>query len=161
MSEGPARAVGRRRSRRNGRRSRRWTRRAGHGGRIPDKVYHWQVVCLDRTTGKVLWTQQAIEGKPRIPIQQSNTYASETPVSDGQRVYAYFGMHGLYCFDFNGKQLWKKDFGAFPTVMGQGPASSPVLDGERLYLQIDNEEKSFLVAINAETGEELWRVASR
>jgi outer membrane protein assembly factor BamB len=132
--------------------------RGGMGERIPNKIYHWQVVCLDRNTGKVLWSQQALEGKPRIPIQQSNTYASETPVSDGQRVYAYFGMHGLYCFDFDGKQLWKKDFGAYPTVMGQGPASSPVLDGERLYLQIDNEEKSFLVAVNAETGDELWRV---
>jgi outer membrane protein assembly factor BamB len=132
--------------------------RGGMGERIPNKIYHWQVVCLDRNSGKVLWSQQALEGKPRIPIQQSNTYASETPVSDGQRVYAYFGMHGLYCFDFDGKQLWKKDFGAYPTVMGQGPASSPVLDGERLYLQIDNEEKSFLVAVNAETGDELWRV---
>jgi outer membrane protein assembly factor BamB len=128
------------------------------GGRAPDKVYHWQVVCLDRQTGKMLWTKQALEGKPKIPIQQSNTYATETPVSDGHRVYAYFGMHGLYCYDFDGKELWKKDFGSYPTVMGQGPASSPVLDGERLYLQIDNEEKSFLVALNAETGSELWRV---
>ena len=131
----------------------------GMGERIPNSIYHWRVVCLDRNTGKVLWTEQALQGKPRIAIQQSNTYASETPVSDGHRVYAYFGMHGLYCYDFAGKELWKKDFGAFPTVMGQGPASSPVLDGERLFLQIDNEEKSFLVALNAETGDELWRVS--
>jgi outer membrane protein assembly factor BamB len=136
--------------------------RGGRGGmreRIPNSIYHWQVVCLDRNTGKVLWKEQALEGKPRTAIQSNNTYASETPVSDGHRVYAYFGMHGLYCYDFAGKELWKKDFGAFPTVMGQGPASSPVLDGERLFLQIDNEEKSFLVALNAETGDELWRVS--
>ncbi len=157
MSEGPGGGGGRRGGFGGGRGGRGGRGGMG-GGRIPDKVYHWEVVCLDRTTGKVLWNKQALEGKPRIPIQQSNTYASETPVSDGQRVYAYFGMHGLYCFDFDGNQLWKKDFGAFPTVMGQGPASSPVLDGERLYLQIDNEEKSFLVAIKAETGNELWRV---
>jgi outer membrane protein assembly factor BamB len=128
------------------------------GGRPPDQVYRWQVYCLDRTTGKVLWKQLAREGKPRIPIQQSNTYATETPVTDGERVYAYFGMHGLYCYDTAGNFVWKKDLGTYPTMMGQGPASSPVLDGGRLFLQIDNEEKSFLVALDKKTGDKLWRV---
>src|SRR5260370_40281163 len=82
------------------------------GGRPPDVVYRWQVYCLDRATGKVLWKQIALEGKPRIPIQQSNTYASETPVTDGERVYAYFGMHGLYCYDFEGNLVWKQDLGS-------------------------------------------------
>jgi outer membrane protein assembly factor BamB len=67
-------------------------------------------------------------------------------------------MHGLYCYDFAGKLVWKKDLGSYPTQMGQGPASSPVLDGERLFLQIDNEENSFLVALNTKTGDEIWRV---
>jgi outer membrane protein assembly factor BamB len=128
------------------------------GSRPPDVVYRWQVLCLDRATGKVLWQQVAREGKPRIPIQQSNTYATETPVTDGERVYAYFGMHGLYCYDLAGQLVWKKDLGSYPTMMGQGPASSPVLDGDRLFLQIDNEEKSFLVALDTRTGNELWRV---
>src|SRR5262249_30860339 len=65
----------------------------------------------------------------------------------------------LYCYDFNGKLMWKKDLGVYPTGMGQGPASSPVLDGERLFLQIDNEQQSFLVALNTKTGDELWRVS--
>jgi outer membrane protein assembly factor BamB len=133
--------------------------RGGMSGTLPDKVYQWQVLCLDRDTGNVLWKELALEGKPRIAIQQSNTYATETPVTAGQRVYAYFGMHGVFCYDFAGKLVWKKDLGAFPTVMGQGPASSPVLDGERLFLQIDNEEKSFLVALNTKNGDELWRVS--
>ncbi len=128
------------------------------GGRPPDQVYRWEVLCLDRATGKVLWQQIAREGKPRIAIQQSNTYATETPITDGERVYAYFGMHGLYCYDTAGKLLWQKDLGAYPTMMGQGPASSPVLDGDRLFLQIDNEEKSFLAALDKKTGKELWRV---
>jgi outer membrane protein assembly factor BamB len=127
------------------------------GGRPPDVVYRWYVYCLDRASGNVLWKQLAREGKPRIPIQQSNTYATETPATDGARVYAYFGMHGLFCYDTAGKLLWKKDLGTYPTMMGQGPASSPVLDGARLFLQIDNEEKSFLVALDKKTGEELWR----
>lgn len=128
-------------------------------GRPPDVVYRWQVICLDRATGNILWKQLAREGKPRIPIQQSNTYASETPVTDGDRVYAYFGMHGLFCYDTSGNLVWKKDLGSYPTAMGQGPASSPVLDGDRLFLQIDNEEKSFLAALDKKTGEELWRTA--
>jgi outer membrane protein assembly factor BamB len=145
-----------------GRGGRRGGRGGGMGGRgetPPNKVYQWQVLCLDRETGKVLWKEQALEGKPRIAIQASNTYATETPVTDGQRVYAYFGMHGVFCYDFDGKLVWKKDLGAYPTAMGQGPASSPVIDGERLFLQIDNEEKSFLVALAAKTGDELWRVS--
>jgi outer membrane protein assembly factor BamB len=128
------------------------------GGRPPDQVYRWEVLCLDRGTGKVLWQKVAREGKPRIPIQQSNTYATETPVTDGERVYAYFGMHGLYCYDTAGKLLWEKDLGAYPTSMGHGPASSPVLAGDRLFLQVDNEQKSFLVALDKKTGKELWRV---
>ena len=133
--------------------------RGGFGrGTPPDVVYRWEVYCLDRATGKIVWKELALEGKPRVPIQQSNTYATETPVTDGERVYAYFGMHGLFCYDFAGKLVWKKDLGSFPTQMGHGPASSPVLDGERLFLQIDNEEKSFLVALNTKTGDELWRV---
>jgi outer membrane protein assembly factor BamB/Spy/CpxP family protein refolding chaperone len=129
------------------------------GGRPPDVIYRWEVLCLDAATGKVLWKQLALEGKPRISIQQSNTYATETPVTDGERVYAYFGMHGLFCYDFAGKLLWKKDLGSYPTSMGHGPASSPVIDGERLFLQIDNEESSFLVALDGKTGHELWRVS--
>ena len=80
-------------------------------------------------------------------------------MTDGERVYAYFGMHGLFCYDLDGKLLWKKDFGSFPTMMGQGTASSPVLDDGKLFLQIDNEEKSFLVALDGKTGNELWRVS--
>ncbi|MFL5244174.1 MAG: PQQ-binding-like beta-propeller repeat protein [Gemmataceae bacterium] len=129
------------------------------GGKPPDVVYRWEIYCLDRPTGKVLWKRLALEGKPRIPTQQSNTYATETPVADGERIYAYFGMHGLFCYDFAGNLVWKKDFGSYPMQMGFGTASSPVLDGDRLFLQIDNEEKSFLVALNKKTGDEVWRVS--
>jgi outer membrane protein assembly factor BamB len=131
----------------------------GFGGKPPDVVYRWHVYCLERASGKVIWDQVALRGKPRIPTQQSNTYATETPVTDGRRVYAYFGMHGLFCYDLSGKLLWKKDLGAYPTDAGMGTASSPTIDGERLFLQIDNEQKSFLVALDGRTGDELWRAA--
>src|SRR5262249_31315349 len=86
------------------------------------------------------------------------TYASETPVTDGERVYVYFGMTGLYCYDLAGKQLWSKDLGSYKMMMGWGTGSSPALDGERLFVQCDNEEKSFLVAFDKKTGDEKWRV---
>jgi outer membrane protein assembly factor BamB len=127
------------------------------GGKPPDMVFQFEIYCLDRGTGKEIWKQVAHEGKPRIATHRSNTFASETPVTDGERVYAYFGMTGLFCYDVAGKFVWKKDLGAYPMQMGWGTSSSPVLDSERLFLQIDNEEKSFLVALDKKTGEEVWR----
>jgi outer membrane protein assembly factor BamB len=127
------------------------------GGAPPDVVYKWTITCLDLKTGKELWKETAREDKPKIATHGSNTYASETPVTDGERVYVYFGMHGLYCYDLNGKQLWKKDLGSYPTSMGWGTSSSPVLEGDKLFLQIDNDEKSFLVALDKKTGEEAWK----
>ena len=79
-------------------------RRGGPGGigerRPPDDIYRWEVHSIDRKTGQTIWKKLALEGKPRIPTQRSNTYATETPVSDGERVYAYFAMHGLFCYVF-------------------------------------------------------------
>jgi outer membrane protein assembly factor BamB len=124
----------------------------------PNATYQWELHCLDKATGKTLWKQTALEAKPRIPTHGSNTFATETPVTDGERIYVYFGMMGVFCYDLEGKQLWKKDLGAFPMQMGWGTSSSPVLEGDKLILQIDNEQKSFLVALNKTTGEEVWKV---
>jgi outer membrane protein assembly factor BamB len=129
----------------------------GRGGRPPDDVYQWQVYCLSAADGTVLWKQTAAEHKPATPINGSNTYASETPVTDGEHVYAYFGMTGVFCYDFTGKQLWKADLGAYRMMFGHGSGASPALDGARLFIQCDNEEKSFLVALDTKTGKELWR----
>jgi outer membrane protein assembly factor BamB len=127
-------------------------------GKLPDDVYRWEVLCLERATGKILWKQTAAEGKPAIPIHPSNSYASETPVTDGERVYAYFGTKGLFCYDVTGQLLWSKDLGAYKMMMGWGTGSSPALEGDRLFVQCDNEEKSFLVALEKRSGKELWRV---
>jgi outer membrane protein assembly factor BamB len=125
--------------------------------RGPDSVYRSEVYCLNAADGKVVWKRTAAANKP-APITTSNTYASETPVTDGQRVYAYFGMTGVYCYDFAGKEQWKKDLGPLNTEAGHGTGASPALDGERLFIQRDNQEKSFLLALDAKTGKELWRV---
>ncbi len=130
----------------------------GGRGRAPDAVYRWEVYCLNAADGKVLWKQTAAEGKPATSINSSNTYATETPVTDGERIYAYFGMTGVFCYDLTGKPLWTAKLGAYRTAMGHGSGSSPVVHDGRLFIQCDNEEKSFLVALDAKTGKELWRV---
>ena len=88
----------------------------------------------------------------------ASNYASETPVTDGERLYIYFGMHGLYCYSMDGEELWSKDLGAFKTQMGWGTGSSPVIDKDRIFVQVDNHESSFLVALDKLSGEEMWRV---
>ncbi len=136
----------------------------GRGGRgrggsnLTTAVYRWEVQCLDANSGTILWRRVAREGNPPLERHTSNTYASETPITDGERVYAYFGMTGLYCFDMQGEPLWQKDLGNYEMRAGWGTASSPLLHDGKLFLQIDNQEQSFLVALDAATGEEVWRV---
>ena len=130
----------------------------GKGGSPPDAVYKWELLCFDRKSGELLWKKLAVEKKPTIAKFSSNSYASETPVTDGQRIYAYFGMTGVFCFDLAGNQLWKKDIGSYPMMNGFGTGSSPVLVDDKLIIQCDNEEKSFLIALNAKTGEQIWNI---
>ena len=131
----------------------------GRGNRKPpDAMFRWEVYCFNRADGKILWKEVALERKPAIVTFPSNGYATETPVSDGERLYVYLGAHGLYCYDLKGKKLWHKDLGSYPVAMGYGTGSSPTLSGDRLFVQYDNEEKSFLVALDKKNGKELWRV---
>jgi outer membrane protein assembly factor BamB len=127
-------------------------------GQILNTVYRWEIYCLNATDGKMLWKRTAVERRPAIPMNTCNTYASETPVADGERVYISFGMHGLFCYDFAGNLLWKKDLGTFRMENNHGTGASPAFDGQRLYVQCDNDEKSFLAALDAKTGEQRWRV---
>lgn len=120
-------------------------------------VYRWEVTCIDLKSGKELWKRIAYEGNPKVNKNPMNTYASETPVTDGKRIYAYFGMHGLYCYDMEGNLLWQKDLGYYKTQMGWGTGSSPTLHDGILYVQVDNEERSYIVALDAATGGEKWR----
>jgi outer membrane protein assembly factor BamB len=135
----------------------------GPAGLMPEdtsykaEIYRWEIACVDLTTGKQLWKQTAYHGSPRTGKQPMNTYANETPVTDGKRICAYFGMIGLYCYDMDGKLLWQSDLGSYKTQNGWGTGSSPVLYQDVIYIQIDNEIHSFIIAIDAATGKEKWR----
>ena len=135
---------------------------AGGGGRRRDDLtrtnYRWDVVCLQAGSGELLWRKSPRSGRPPLPRHSSNTYATETPITDGERVYAYFGMIGLYCYDMAGNLQWEKDLDSYEMRAGWGTSSSPVLFDGKLFLQVDNEQQSFITALDAKTGQEVWRV---
>ena len=125
---------------------------------VPTEPHSWIVYCIDVDNGRIAWQRTAHRGVPKQGAHLKNSLASETPVTDGERVYAYFGNVGLFCYDFDGNLLWKRSLGDFNTRMGWGTAASPVLHEDRVYLVNDNHEKSFMVALNKTSGEEVWRV---
>jgi outer membrane protein assembly factor BamB len=120
--------------------------------------HRWMVYCLDFKSGKILWEKTVHKGKPETPVHIKNTYASETPIVDGERLYAYFGNRGVFCFDHDGKELWSKKFDAYKTRLGWGSAASPALHKDRLFIVNDNDEKSTLLALDAKSGKELWQI---
>ncbi len=124
-----------------------------------DRAHKMVVLCLDRKTGRILWERTAHDGQVFDDRHKKASYANPTPVTDGKTVFAYFGTEGLFAYDFQGKQLWKMSPGKLLSV-GLGVASSPVLDGERLFLQCDFDSGpgSFMLAVDKKTGKELWRV---
>ena len=124
----------------------------------PTDEHRWMVFAFSIGSGELVWQQEVYRGIPEAPRHLKNTYASETPVTDGQYIYAYFGNVGLFCLDMNGRVLWSQTFDLVDTRAGWGTAASPVLHGDRLYLINDNDDQSFLVALSKETGAELWRV---
>jgi outer membrane protein assembly factor BamB len=132
---------------------------------VPDEGEHlFQVLCLERASGKVLWTQTSFEGKPRFPRHPKGSFAASTPATDGKHVLAFFGTEGLFCYDPAGKLLWKKDFGELDagwyvqTEASWGFSASPVIHEGVVYLQVDVQKGSFVAALNAGDGKELWRV---
>lgn len=121
-------------------------------------VYQYQVLCIDAESGNKIWQRTVKEGKPPIPRHSTNTYATETPVTDGERIYAYFGMNGVHCLDMAGNIVWQTDLGVYEMRAGWGTSSSPTLLESRLFVQVDNEKQSFVTALDTQTGKDLWRV---
>lgn len=126
----------------------------------PTIDHRYVVYAIDFSTGKIVWEREVHRGFPPGARHLKNTFASETPVTDGTRVYAAFGNVGIFAFDFSGKPIWSLPISAKATRNGWGTASSPVLHEGRLYFVNDNEEASSLVAVDTATGKTVW-VADR
>ncbi len=116
------------------------------------------VLALDRAGGRVLWRRTAREALPHESGHRTGSLASNSPVTDGERVYAFFGSNGLFCLDRDGRPLWEKDLGRMHSHHAHGEGSSPALHGDTLVVNWDHEEASFVVALDKRTGRELWRV---
>ena len=131
-----------------------------HNGSVPASGEHrWMVYDIDFETGAVRWARELHRVVPTMTRHLKNSYASETPVTDGERLYVYFGSIGVVAaLDFDGEVLWTKDTGTFNTLLAMATASSPALHEDRLYVLNDNTTQSFLTALDTVTGEEVWRV---
>ena len=129
-------------------------------GAIRSSASHrWLVYDLDFETGTIRWVRELHTAAPSIERHIKNSYASETPVTDGERLYVYFGSIGLVAaLDLDGEVVWTRELGVFRGPQRFGTAASPALHGGRLYVVNDNTTQSFLVALDAATGDELWRV---
>ena len=120
--------------------------------------HRWMVYDIDFNTGKIRWQQELLRAVPKVTRHMKNSFASETPVTDGERLYVSFGSIGLVAaLDFNGKRLWTAELAAFDGRQGYGMAASPSLHGDRLILVNDNATESFIAAFDKRTGRELWR----
>jgi len=132
-----------------------------HGPTGPLVEHKFDVLCLDRKTGKIIWQRTA---KTAVPHEaghsQYGSFAPNSPVTDGKFVYAFFGSRGMYCYDLNGKLIWEKDFGVQMRMrMAFGEGMAPVLAGNKLILVFDHEGDSFMSVLDKTSGKELWRVS--
>ena len=131
-----------------------------HGKRDAVAAHQWMVYDIDLESGAVRWARELYSGVPVIKRHLKSSFASETPVTDGERVYVYFGSAGLVAaLDLTGEVVWTREFGVFNGPQEFAPAASPALHEDRLYIVNDNTTESFLVALDAATGDEVWRVA--
>ena len=123
----------------------------------------WMIYAIDKRSGKTLWQRVAHEGLPVDKRHIKSTYASASAATDGRLVVAWFGSHGLHAYDVNGAFLWKVDLGRIdlgaydiPTFEW-GPASSPIIWNDLVIVQCDTQGDSFLLALDATTGETRWK----
>jgi outer membrane protein assembly factor BamB len=132
-------------------------RRRGPRGIPPEFVQQFAILSINRKDGTVAWQRALREERPHEGTHRTGTWASGSAITDGERVYAFFGSRGLYALDMAGELLWEKDLGDMAIKLAFGEGSSPALHDGRLVVNWDHEGDSFVVALDARTGEELWR----
>lgn len=140
--------------RRGGERRRRGGRRRAAK---PTNFYKFDIVCIDRTTGNILWQKTAAEVVPHEAHHGTASFASSTPITDGENLYVSFGSRGVYSYDLEGNQRWKYEVPPLYMRNSFGEGASPALYGDTLIVNCDHEQQSFIVALDANTGQEKWK----
>jgi outer membrane protein assembly factor BamB len=124
----------------------------------PTDPYQFVLLSLDRQTGKTLWQKVVREEVPHEGVRENDgTFASPSPVTDGKHIFADFGSRGIYCLDLQGNLVWSRDLGRMRIKNEFGEGSSPALSGNALILNWDNEDGSFIAALDKKTGDVLWK----
>lgn len=123
----------------------------------PKNFYKFVVLCFDRRNGEKKWEKVAAEMVPHEGTHESHSYAAGSPTTDGKFLYVSFGSFGTYCYDFDGNLKWSRtDLGRLNTRYGWGEALTPVVYGEYLLLNYDQEADSHLLCLNAADGKTKW-----
>jgi outer membrane protein assembly factor BamB len=126
-------------------------------GNKTDLVHEFKVILVNRENGKIEWETTVARELPQESTHDLGSWASNSPCTDGEYIYAYFGSRGLFCLDFEGNIIWKRDFGQMEKRMSFGEGASPYLYRDRIFIQWDHEGESFLLAINKKNGEDIWK----
>ena len=134
--------------------------RGGGGGADAGLEHRFEVLAIDRGTGRTIWQRTATTATPHEGYHRTyGSFASNSPVSDGQRVYAFFGSRGLYAYSLAGDPLWQKDFGIKLRMDGAfGEGTAPILHDGRLLILFDHLDGGFLAVLDAASGKELFRI---
>jgi outer membrane protein assembly factor BamB len=133
--------------------------RGPRGAPAPIEEQDFVVLALERKSGAIVWQKKVATAMPHEGTHPDGTYASPTPTTDGERVYASFGSYGIYALTMAGELAWTTDLGDMKVYNSFGEGSSPVLCGDLLLVNWDHEGDSFLVALDKATGKERWRAA--
>ena len=123
----------------------------------PNTYYKFDVLCLDRNSGKELWRQTATELVPHEGTHHHADFASASPTTDGERLYCWFGSAGMYCYDLDGKKLWERDLGKAFIGASLGEGCSPVIHQGKLVIVRDHARQSSIEVLDARTGKTLWK----
>jgi outer membrane protein assembly factor BamB len=122
----------------------------------PKHFYRFEVISFDRDTGKERWRKTAAEAVPHEGHHETHSYAAGSPTTDGKRLYVSFGSFGIFAYDLAGKELWKRDLGRLHTRLAWGEAVTPVVHGDSLILNWDQEADSKLIVLDPATGDTKW-----
>jgi len=121
--------------------------------------FHYQVLAIDRSDGSIIWRRTARTEPPHESRHETASWASCSPVTDGEHVIASFGSRGIYCYDMDGNLQWEKDFGDLRIRYQWGEGASPALSGDRVIVTWDHDGRSFIAMLDKRTGKEIWRTS--